>query len=193
MTKNYLILLVLLLSIAACKPKEPVTPAATAYIEFKVNSGSPIRYETQGIPPNYSIVSALRFSPLIPSLAVSGANVVNNVYDNILLVVNNSANGQPLTTIAYPTSESLKINATFIDSEIIGSDTIKYEYYGEATSVGGLNNIKIDEMAWDSLGIVKGSFYFENVEQRKTINSGASQVISTNNKLEGTFRVRFSK
>lgn len=192
MTKNYLVYFVLLLGIASCKPKEPITPV-TEYIEFKVNNGNTTRYEIKGIPPNYSIVSALRYSPLMPIIIISGADVINNLTNNIILVINNGTTGQPLTTIAYPTNESAQVMGTFVDTKIVGGDTIQYEYSGEATSVGGLNQIKIDEMAWDSLGVVKGSFYFENVEQRKTINSGASQVISTNNKVEGTFRVKFSK
>lgn len=207
MKRNYYILtvcLALLMGVFGCKPKEIVNPPNNnnmqEYVEVSINGAAPIRYvdksnantmargfrnETILLSPSFIQRSLGVFGQYIPTppITVGEHNINIGIYPEI---------NKTYSAISYPDNNETMIFASFTESNQVGNDMIRTRYFGIGDSAHIANFLKIEEITWDSLGFIKGSFYFENATKETSVNNADYQEVSNNNKLQGTFRVKFS-
>ncbi len=187
-------LLISLFSVG-CKKNETITPVAPVadFVEFSIDGAAPIKYEDKVIGSNAFETGGYRSSNMAQMVGAK-TNTTNNKIEEIAGVQLENLVGrfQPLAkNYTYSNTPNHDLGFIWSVEKTVGTDVIT-EAYGKFLDAASPNSfIKIDIINFQQTGVARGSFYIENADKLIKTNGGASQVVSSNHKIRGSFQVTF--
>lgn len=183
MTKNYLILFILSLSIAACNFKA-LTPAATEYIEFRIDGDEAVRYNKDGTSSAFASRNG-GINPFLQQVMISGVSVhtePNTVLDMSILVGANN----PFKPTTYTQDSSAVISFSY--SKVNSLTQVASEVFYIGADSLEIHNVTFDSIVYQKGGVMKGHFRFDNAKKL----TEADPNTMTTHKIEGSFRFTFN-